>query len=411
MKEILGIDINFDIAQLIKVTDLISFDGPLLSHFMNDKGDNYLFYWVDVNETHNRWMFFRVDISRIQSYLEKRETLYSLIVNGNDSFVYFVDIDNNLNYQNIKLIPTKMIIEEYLPEKESFFEFEVTDDFDIAAISQKHNSGILEIRIKGDAIKYGSIPLTKLAPIIPKIEDIRKSLASPFIKERRKKIKNKEGKSKDEKSSLVKMLKQETQYEYVYSLAGSFRMILKPIEQQTALPEVKTFSDEFAGEMIKLFGSGFDVKTIETMSEQYNKSLINKYNDFMLFMNENKLGLSIGWHNNQSKITLSTSIKPKDTTQILKNLSNFKFRNKEEISYRGKFFALNIRTGSYSFESIEGDDFRSIGFLDQNQRQMAFDISFNKEYDVIIAREIVEHIGRKEKVKDTIISFIEVKES
>ena len=48
MKTIKGICIkkrNFD--KFKKVADLIYFDGPLLSHYVTNKGDNYLFYWID----------------------------------------------------------------------------------------------------------------------------------------------------------------------------------------------------------------------------------------------------------------------------------------------------------------------------------------------------------------------------
>lgn len=48
MKTINGFSINFDFSKLIKVADLIYHDGPLLSHYVSNKGENYLFYWVDV---------------------------------------------------------------------------------------------------------------------------------------------------------------------------------------------------------------------------------------------------------------------------------------------------------------------------------------------------------------------------
>lgn len=45
MKQIKGINIKKrDFSNFKKVADLIYFDGPLLSHYVTDKGDNYLFY-------------------------------------------------------------------------------------------------------------------------------------------------------------------------------------------------------------------------------------------------------------------------------------------------------------------------------------------------------------------------------
>lgn len=54
MKTINGFSINFDFSKLIKVADLIYHDGPLLSHYVSNKGENYLFYWVDVDNEYNR---------------------------------------------------------------------------------------------------------------------------------------------------------------------------------------------------------------------------------------------------------------------------------------------------------------------------------------------------------------------
>ena len=176
MKTINGFNIEFDFSKLIKVADLIYYDGPLLSHYMSSKGENYLFYWVDVDNVHNRWVVIRTDIFSIQQYLEKKITLHSIITQPNDGFVYTVDIDNNIDYHNTKIVPIANLPEEYTPMENSYYTFEIKDDLDLAAISQKYSSGILEIHIGGKDVKYGSIPLNKFAPIIPKIEDIRKAM-------------------------------------------------------------------------------------------------------------------------------------------------------------------------------------------------------------------------------------------
>ena len=94
MKTINGFSINFDFSKLIKVADLIYHDGPLLSHYVSNKGENYLFYWVDVDNEYNRWVVIRTDIFSIQQYLEKKSTLHSIITQPNDGFVYTVDIDD-----------------------------------------------------------------------------------------------------------------------------------------------------------------------------------------------------------------------------------------------------------------------------------------------------------------------------
>ena len=46
MKTIKGFEIQFDFSSFKKIADLIFFEGPLLSHYVSSKGDDYLFYWA-----------------------------------------------------------------------------------------------------------------------------------------------------------------------------------------------------------------------------------------------------------------------------------------------------------------------------------------------------------------------------
>lgn len=403
MKAINGFNINYDFSKLIKVADLIYFDGPLLSHYMSDKGENYLFHWADADDDYNRWIVLRTDILSIQQYLDKKINLRSLFMKPNDGFVFSVDIDDNINYTNIKFVPIEALPEEYIPTEDSFYSFKMEDDIDLSAISQKYSSGILEIHIGGKDVKYGSIPLHKLAPIIPKIEDIRKSMSSKYTKRIKSSQQNMDKKAKQ---ALEHELRLDTQYEFLYSLAGSIRIILKPINQQMSFAPT-TYSDDFAREFTGLFVSGFSKDKIQSYSETYDKQTIKKYSDFMSFLNSEKLSIGVKWCNMGTQTKYSHKIEIDDTQKILSNLSNFDFDNEEELKVIGRFYSLNVKTGSYSFESTEGDDFKSTGFLDEQRKQIAFSISFNKTYQIIINRKVKEPVGRKQIIKDTIISFIE----
>jgi hypothetical protein len=403
MKAINGFNINYDFSKLIKVADLIYFDGPLLSHYMSDKGENYLFHWADADDDYNRWIVLRTDILSIQQYLDKKINLRSLFMKPNDGFVFSVDIDDNINYTNIKFVPIEALPEEYIPTEDSFYSFKIEDGIDLSAISQKYSSGILEIHIGGKDVKYGSIPLHKLAPIIPKIEDIRKSMSSKYTKRIKSSQQNMDKKAKQ---ALEHELRLDTQYEFLYSLAGSIRIILKPINQQMSFAPT-TYSDDFAREFTGLFVSGFSKDNIQSYSETYDKQTIKKYSDFMSFLNSEKLSIGVKWCNMGTQTKYSHKIEIDDTQKILSNLSNFDFDNEEELKVIGRFYSLNVKTGSYSFESTEGDDFKSTGFLDEQRKQIAFSISFNKTYQIIINRKVKEPVGRKQIIKDTIISFIE----
>lgn len=124
MRQIEGFDLQFDFSDFKKVADLVYFDGPFLSHYVSGKGDDYLFYWVDRDDTDNRWLVLRVSLANLQKYIGKKLTLRELIENPNDGFLYAVDVDNDLNYHNVKLVQPSALPEEYLPEADSYYAFE-----------------------------------------------------------------------------------------------------------------------------------------------------------------------------------------------------------------------------------------------------------------------------------------------
>lgn len=402
MNTINGFNIKFDFSKLIKVADLIYFDGPLLSHYMSEKGENYLFHWVDSDDEYNRWVVLRTDIISIQNYLERKINLRSLTVEANDGFVYSVDIDDDLNYTNIKVVPIEALPDDYIPSEESFYTFKVEDDIDLSALSKKYSSGILEIHISGNDVRYGSMPFNKFALIMPKLEEIRKSMSVKFAKNIKKAQQNS---NNAEKQNIAREIALDTNYEYLTSMAGSVRIILKPVNQQTSF--IATYSDDFAKEFTGLFISGYSKESIQNYSETYDKQTIKKYSDFMSYLNNEKLSLGIKWCNAGTNTKINHEIDIKDAQKILTNLSDFEYDTKEEIKAIGRFYSMNVKTGSYSFESSEGDDFKSTGFLDESRKQVAFSISFNKTYQVIIERKETEQVGRKPNIKDVIISFVE----
>lgn len=65
----------------------------------------------------------------------------------------------------------------------------------------------------------------------------------------------------------------------------------------------------------------------------------------------------------------------------------------------GRFYSLNIRSGSYSFESIDEDDAKSSGYLDAMLKDVSYSISFNKVYKITINRKLLEPIGQKNRQK------------
>lgn len=121
MKQFQGLSVPLHIASFRKVSDLIYYEGPLLSHYVSPAGENYLFYWVDSDDHYNRWLVVRTDENTIERYVSGQVSLHSVITKPNDGFVYMVDIDNDIQYHNIKVLPPTEFPDDYLPDEDSFY--------------------------------------------------------------------------------------------------------------------------------------------------------------------------------------------------------------------------------------------------------------------------------------------------
>lgn len=122
MRKIEGYKIDYDFSGFRKIADLIYFEGPFLSHYVSSKGDDYLFYWVDRDDRDNRWLVLRVSLANLQRYIGKEITLRELIENPNDGYLYAVDVDDDVNYHDVKLVQPSALPDEYLPAADSIYE-------------------------------------------------------------------------------------------------------------------------------------------------------------------------------------------------------------------------------------------------------------------------------------------------
>jgi hypothetical protein len=162
MEQIKGVKIpRFTLNQVEKVADLIFFDGPLLSWFKNENDQDFLFYWVDSDEQHNRWLVFRTSNEHIENYIRRKETLLYTLTNPVDGFLYSVDIvthNNQLLYENTHIIIPSMLPDSYLPDLGSYYEYDPS--FVRREIDVKSNNYVIQIDREWSLDDLHSLPQT-----------------------------------------------------------------------------------------------------------------------------------------------------------------------------------------------------------------------------------------------------------
>lgn len=120
---------NLPFEGLRKVSNLIEFDGPLLSHYKDKFDNSILFYWVDNNSEFNRWVVWQVKEDNLIFYLSGSVPL-SGIFPENNNFVYVVDIDRLIQYKNIVNLYVTDLPFNYKPEADSYFKFELPEIYE-----------------------------------------------------------------------------------------------------------------------------------------------------------------------------------------------------------------------------------------------------------------------------------------
>lgn len=404
MKNLDGYNIPFDFDGFVQMSDLIYYDGPLLSHFVSKTGKDYLFYWVDIDEKFNRWMFFRVTPTVIQSYLDKKLSLREIICGLEEGFVSFVEIDDEAIFLNTKIVKISSIPEEYLPSSQSYYCFEKYDYNCLDSVSKELKSGVLELHIEGNGVGYGSISLRKLSKILPQFEAMRRDLAAGFNK---RCLENFSKKTNGEtKKSRFYSLKQYTDFDVHYMMAGSARLILKPKSKYIASCISDDERDLFAREFIKVINSGFNSEEVNNVSKIYGENLIQKYSEFVDLLNEEQLGVKFTWCNAFLNKTYSSKIDKGQVSFVRSVLQSFVLNDDSDEEEDGFFTSLNVKTGSFTFETGEH---RTIeGRFDDSIMNNIHTVSFCSKYSVTINCSRKAYVGSKVKKRYVLLAYTKV---
>lgn len=102
--------------------DLIYFDGPMLSLYKQEDGQDVLFAWLDCDERKNRWSVFPIERDDLRSYLLGQISLRSVCLSAHYVHVFDTGIDcKRRNWLELEQYP-----EKYLPAQNSFLREEIS---------------------------------------------------------------------------------------------------------------------------------------------------------------------------------------------------------------------------------------------------------------------------------------------
>lgn len=155
--------------------DLIDYEGPLLSHFLDGDNNNILYYWIDFDGEFNRWLVWKASDFLLYQYLKGKISLKELIEDKEKDFVFAVDTKENFEHAKVYQLTVLEINESYLPNNESYYYQEIPLVYE-TFLTEIEGSYYLE-RLRQQAIYF------KMSPIMPKYLTTVGALdASKFLK-------------------------------------------------------------------------------------------------------------------------------------------------------------------------------------------------------------------------------------
>jgi hypothetical protein len=122
MNKVKGLNISKLGFKPLLMGDFINYEGSIVSHFTDadNPHEHYIYKWADSNQVCNRWLIAKTSEASLSKFLFQKISLLQLI--NQNEFVYLLDLDDDLNENQISIVKTADIPDEYLPDADSYFE-------------------------------------------------------------------------------------------------------------------------------------------------------------------------------------------------------------------------------------------------------------------------------------------------
>jgi len=380
------------LASLERRSDLVYFDGPLLSLFENAQGEPFLFVWADVDAAANRWIAFRVTPEQLSSFLRKRITLRDLLLTPPDGYVFVSDMSGPGEFDSVWMLRVEDVPEAYLPAPDSYYEFEPThSDVDLVALARQYHSPLLDLHlVRGKGIRFGTADVTTLGSMLRSTGELAESIAISLFAGQAV-----EGTTKREHARAY------GQFEFVTQKAASFSAILRPLITQQNFAGFADRTSEVVDAMLGLLSATPDYAGLKEAAGKHDDPVIRHLEVFAKEVQARNIGIEVRWALPTSDMPRSAKIDPHSSTRIVDNINRLEHDESEGFWTQGVFLAVDTKLRSYRFQSAAGRE--SLGHFDPKLAYPITNISFKLQYRVYMNRRTAKVSGRsKPRIDETI---------
>ncbi|WP_422008386.1 DUF6575 domain-containing protein [Roseivirga pacifica] len=314
----IGVNIdNLPFGKLERVEDLISYEGPVLTHYRSRESEYILFYWVDFGQHLNRWLVKSVPEKAFVEFLKKKLSLNDIVIDDSSNvFCFLVDIDSNQNMRNISLCRQDQLDPDYLPEQQLYFSSAIPSVYD--SLIEEYSDNFYVETLRENAVYMKIEPVSKVFGTTVSILDASKFLKNisnsltsfiefDFIREYGSAI------SFDRVENILKGLKKELSPRLVYSQYGSFEVgistysITLPENQRAYRDWVRLVIDNYKRDVVSVnYNSKSEVDYILDKFDENARNSI--YKPFLEIVNNKSLKFEARSSFNSKPIKLTSSL-------------------------------------------------------------------------------------------------------
>ena len=169
---------DFPLKEALKVDDIVVIDHPILSRYTFE-GKQYLYFHVDDDNNFDTYLVFKIDDYALYKLVSGNVSLRQTILEI-ENFVFLIDVDRKGAYIKTMLVYSTDVIEDYLPDEESFLKLKFVENSYYTKLLEKHAPHFHTERLKKHAFyikfspkssKHGeTIGLGELAEkLLPKV--------------------------------------------------------------------------------------------------------------------------------------------------------------------------------------------------------------------------------------------------
>lgn len=379
------------LSELTHEMDLIYHEGPVLSVMRNAAQEPYLFYWVDRDNHHNRWLVLRIRPEHLVAYVgQRRMTLLDLIHHASDGLAYLADMDDDLRFVRVALVPMSAIPQAYLPGKESIYASEPTNiDIGLDELASAIGTDLLNVHLaRGDGVEFGSASITTLGRVLAATGTLAESIAVAKFATRA---------SDNVRRVTKRAARTYGTFQYVTERAASFSAILRPLVTELSLGSgFEKRPEEVVRTIMQLLESGEDYEALLTAADLYGQDVVNNLEELAKTIEDHNLDVDLRWVDRDARRSASVRATPAQAKQITSNIRRLEQEGSRELNWDGSFSAIDTKRRSYVFRSESG--LESSGHFAEDSPVPISKLTFEQLYSVVIKR--IALAGAKPKSRD-----------